>query len=61
MGPDSLATVAGATTRDGQVLAQIPADALGEDADSFCGIGRKSYAKLRGIGLYHEFARRLFL
>ena len=56
-----LATITSRNSRDGQVLARIPAGALGEDGDSFCGIGRKSYAKLRGIGLFHEFARRLFL
>jgi hypothetical protein len=61
MDEQMLATAASRNTRDGQVLAQIPADALGRDGDSFCGIGRKSFAQLRGIGLFHEFARRLFL
>ena len=61
MGPESLATVTSRNLRDGQVLARIPPGALAEDADGFCGIGRRSFAKLRGIGLFHEFARRLFL
>jgi multidrug resistance efflux pump len=61
MGTDAVATAVSRRSRDGQVLAAIPAEDQLGDAEAFCGIGRKAYARVDGIGIFSEFARRWFL